>query len=337
MSNEVSRMNDVPLPQAFNARIENNRVFIDAPFVLCIYDDKFSYQTYRFVSLIQEYILVSNASVTVDLSDLQHFSAAASLLLFAKISKCQMSVNDPSKLDIIFPKDKEVNKLMVGCGLWGSIKPGGIGKIRRLIDTNNQYLTGSKNILENYGKIIMATFLNLHSQGVKFSSPNAILFTKGIQEAVLNVKYHAYDFDPPKNIYEDIGDGRWWQCCWLDKTNRQLIFIIYDDGKGIVNTLRAYFASKKVDVRDKKDHYLIEQAMQTGVTSSGDPERGIGSVDIIKVTKVFPNSHLVVMSGLGHYKQNSEGVVSSELPFEMAGTLVQWVLDYDEETFDENL
>ena len=330
-------MNDIPLPKVFNAYIDNNRVFITSPSTLCVYNENFSYQTYRFVSLIQDYIIKHNVKLTVNLKSLEYFTAAASLLLFAKITTCQMAVKDPSYIDIIFPVNKTVHKMMVECGLWGGIKQGGISKIRRLIDGNNQYLSGSENLLESYGKILPSTLISLVKQGVKFSNPNTVLFTKGIQEAILNVKYHAYDFSIPTDFYKETGEGRWWQCCWLDNAANQLIFIIYDDGKGITNSLRKFFKCKKVDISNKSDHELIEKAMKVGFTRTEHPERGKGSTDIINTACAFPNSHLIVMSGLGEYKHNSGGESSKKLPFEMEGTLVQWVLNYNEEVVNDNL
>ncbi|PHR83767.1 MAG: hypothetical protein COA59_10405 [Colwellia sp.] len=330
-------MNDIPLPKAFKAYIDNNRVFISSPATLCIYDKNHSYLTYQFVSLIQDYIIKYNVALTIDLISLKNFTAAASLLLFAKVTKCQMAVKDPSHVEVVFPVDKAVNKMMVDCGLWGGIKQGGISKIRRLIDSNNQYLSGSENILESYGKILPATLINLVTQGVKFSNPNTVLFTKGIQEAILNVKYHAYDFSIPTDFYKETGEGRWWQCCWLDKPSNQLIFIIYDDGKGITNSLRKFYHLKKVDVSDIYDHQLIEKAMEAGFTRTEDHERGKGSSDIIKTACVFPNSHLIVMSGKGLYRHDCNGVNSEELPFKMEGTLIQWVLNYNEEKNNDYL
>lgn len=316
---------DIPLPQAFGAKFENEKIFFKAPTELCIYNENYSYKTYKFVEYIEELIFKYKIGITIDFSDLEYFSAAASLLLFAKISKCQLCVNAPNDIDIIQPVEKNVRALFQRSGLWNAIKPGGVSKIRRLIDTDNQYLSGSNEAIENFDKVLASTIVNLAKQNVKFTKDNGIIFTRGITEAILNVHYHAYSSSSLANLFPQISNGRWWQCCWFDKDNQQFVFIIFDDGEGIPSGIKKAYQKKD------SDSELIKFAMTKGISKTLDPQRGKGSDDIIKTSCVFPNSHLLVFSGHGYYKHDDSGVSTKELPFKLNGTLTQWVLDYKAE------
>jgi hypothetical protein len=315
---------DIKLPKAFKAELNNNRISIKSPEKLCIYEDQWSYITYQFLDYIHKVIFEYKISLTVDFSDLKNLSAAASLLVFARITKCQICIHEPSAIKVIPPEDKEARKMFTQSGLWAGVKSGGISKVRKLIDSNNQYMSGSNAPIENYSKVLVATILNLINQGVKFNTQAVHTFTRGVQEAILNVDYHAYDNAPLSKQFEELGDSRWWQCSWLDKINNQLVFIIYDDGTGIVNSLKEQFPTLS-------DSEVLEKAMTIGVTKTLEPSRGKGSGNIIKTSCEFPNSHLVIMSGVGYYLHDENGVTLKELPFNLHGTIVQWVLHYTEE------
>lgn len=322
----------ITLPKTFEATYDESehRISISSPDVLCVYTKENSYVTYRFVQYIETVIFEYGLAINISFKELKSITAAASLLVFARITKCQLCLKLPTDLSIITPDDKGMKQLFSNSGFWSGIKPGGVSKIRKLIDSNNQYMSGSNSIVEHPAKVISATVINLALRGVKFSSPSTHLFTRGIQEAILNVDYHAYNEDSFANVYKDIGDSRWWQCSWLDKENSQLVFIIYDDGMGIAPTLKAQFPNLPT-------HEVIKEAMKVGTTRTLNPERGKGSNDIIKATCTFPNSHLVVMSGDGYYKHDANNVTSEKLPFTLEGTLVQWVLDYTDENSDDNV
>ena len=326
-----TRRDKLKLSKVFDATWDGERVYVYSPEKLCIYDEGCNFITYQFIEYVEKIVIENGNEVVIDFKNLKFITAAASLLIFAKISKCQICSKSPNSVDIKLPEDKDVKRTFTNSGLWHGIKPGGIGKIRKLIDTNNQYLSGSEQIVDNVGKIIPATMLSLSQQGVKFSSPNTVIFTRGIQEAILNIKYHAYDKKVLPPNFDTLGSSRWWQCCWLDSTRNNLVFIIYDDGIGIAETLANIY--EDID----SDHELIEKAMTIGVSQTQEVSRGKGSNDIIKSASVFPNSHLVIYSGNGYYKNDESGITTRKTAFKLKGTLVQWVLNYKDENANVNL
>jgi len=325
--------NKIPLPQAFNTREESGRIVVSVPKNVCVYKDN-GYLTYQLIEYIEKVTLEYNKPITVDFSQVMNITAAASLLMFAVITKCQICIIEPDIINVVLPEDKGMKDLFVNSGLWNGIKPGGISKVRKLIEANNQYLSGSKEIVENVEKIMPSTLINLHNQKVKFTKDRTLIFTKGIGEAILNVGYHAYlgkKIETTLDKFSRLGKERWWQCCWHDQINNRLVFLIYDDGIGIASTLRSKFP--EID----EDHKLIKKAMTKGVSRSPKVSRGKGSHDIIQATCIFPNSHVIVMSGNGQYKHDESGVSSKELPFKLKGTLVQWVVDSNDESNHANL
>lgn len=324
---------EIPLPSAIGARKEHGRIVVSVPTNVCVYKDN-GYLTYLLIEYIEKITLDYNKPITVDFSQVTNLTAAASLLMFAVITKCQICRIDPDIINVVLPIDKNMRTLFIESGLWNGIKPGGISKVRKLIDANNQYLSGSKEIIENVEKIMPSTLINLHNQNVKFTKDRSILFTKGIGEAILNVGYHAYLGKKNENTLEKfsrLGKERWWQCCWHDQINNKLVFLIYDDGVGIATTLKEKFP----DIID--DHEMIKKAMTKGVSRSPKISRGKGSNDIIQATCIFPNSHVIIMSGNGQYMHDNTGVKSKELPFTLKGTLVQWVVDSNDENKHANL
>lgn len=323
----INSSKNVPLRSIFKARLnEGKQIHFESPNRLCIYDENFSYQTYIFVSYIEELVFEHKIGITIDLSNLEYISAAASLLLFAKVSKCQLCVKQPDSINIVQPRNKDMRALFQISGLWSAIKPGGTSKIERLIESNNLYLSGSNSAYENIQKVLNSTMVNLTEQNVELNKNNKMLFTRGISEAILNVCYHAYSDTALANQFPEISNGRWWQCCWLNK-KQQFVFIIFDDGDGIPNSIKKAFEDRENETDDK----LIEFAMTKGVSKTQSPERGLGSNDMIQTSCVFPNSHLLIFSGRGYYRYENSKVFTKEMPFELNGTLTEWVLDYKAE------
>jgi hypothetical protein len=321
---------DIPLPGVFGTSFdyEEKRIHVNSPPKLCVYNNESSYITYLFLGYIEEVIFKHKAAITINFENLTELTAAASLLIFAKITKCQICTKEPTGVAITLPIDKKLRQLFVDTGLWNGIKPGGIGKVRKLINQNNQYLSGSSAPIDDFSKVIAATMISLVEKQsiIDFDRAAISLFTRGVQEAVLNVKYHAYQNKPIASNYEEVFKGRWWQCCWLDHAKQQIVFIIYDDGVGIINALEEQCE------KDTPSHEVIKHAMTLGVTSSPLASRGEGSRNIIEASCTIPHSNVVIMSGDGYYCHDESGVTSKELPFKLKGTLVQWVLNCTKES-----
>jgi len=149
------------------------------------------------------------------------------------------------------------------------------------------------------------------------------LVHKAISEAMLNVQYHAY----PQDKEHDF----WWVTAAIFKN--ELHIALCDRGVGIPKTLlkQAWFKkfaqTLKLGVDDAE---MIKEAMK--YTRSSRKIRqgvGLGSRDIQALISEQGKGQLIIISGAGHYRLQTQD--SSMLPetaekigYDVTGTLIQW-------------
>lgn len=293
------------------------RFLIEAPDVLCLYREKYHDETLAFFDELDRSVFSDGLYVELDLSNLQNITAAAALVLFAKITRCQSCLPVGAFLfpdqvvTLILPKDKDVRGKFVDSGLWAAIKPGGQKKLERLwMDWGNPYKTGN-----DPSKQIEGVIGNLRqSFGVL---PNRII--GAIQESYLNIAHHAYEGFKEQGGLHEFMVGRWWQYANYHPKTGKLAIIIYDMGNGIPSTIRSI-------QNGVSDCSCIQYAMKPGVTRFNIQGRGKGFSDIKRPIDVNASAeYLLVYSGRGEVAYRS-GQQSIEKAYSnsIGGTLLEW-------------
>ncbi len=293
------------------------RVRLVAPKNLCIYTDENIAESLNFLNSIPVTVFNEFKYLTLDFSQTTKITAAATLMMFGHVTRCQACTSreifqfHDQIIDLVLPKDKACRQIFVGSKLWDAIKPGGIRK-----------MDGSWSDLEQPFKT------GKHPETQSLYSLDWIRSKIGhlpkklhgaVQEAFLNIKHHAY----AKKDLAAFMDDRWWQYAHIIEEEegqpRRLVFLIYDMGTGIPSKSKTLLGS---------DSTSIKNAMEKGFSSTGIKGRGQGSEDLKKPTLISQNDdYLIIRSNRGHVSYvNGNITVCKNHRHSISGTLIEWSL-----------
>ena len=294
-----------------------DRVRVKAPEVLCLYREEYHDETLAFLDEIDHLVFDRLVYVELDFSEVLNVTAAAALVLFAKITRCQSCLpvgvfRFPDRIiSIIPPRSKEAKAKFVATGLWAAIKPGGQKKLERLwADWGNPYKTGndpSRQFEDVIGHL---------RQGFGVL-PKRIV--GAIQESYLNIAHHAYEPFKQNPGFNEFMVGRWWQYASISKSTGKMVIVIYDMGAGIPATIRSIQGGVS-------DCVSIQYAMKPGVTRFNVQGRGKGFSDIKRpIDSNASAEYLLVYSGKGEVAYKS-GQILNEFTHahSIGGTLLEW-------------
>ncbi|MCD9569493.1 hypothetical protein [Pseudomonas protegens] len=300
-------------------KIALEKKVIEAPERICLYARDDYSETLRFFDEFDRAVLVDNQYVELDFSETVHVTAAAALVLFAKVTRCQCCLPSgvfrfPSEvITVRLPTDKAMRDLFVNTGLWAALRPGGIKKLERLWgDWANPFKTGNdaSSELPDIIQHLMQQF-----------DPMPLKIVSALQESYLNIAHHAYElFKSKGDVMHPFMEGRWWQYARRNEKTKKINIVIYDMGNGIP----ASISDGNQMIRDCDS---IKYAMMSGVTRLNIQGRGMGFNNIKRPIEVNADAeYLVVYSARGQviYRQ---GDVVTELNHgrHVGGTLIEWV------------
>jgi len=149
-------------------------------------------------------------------------------------------------------------------------------------------------------------------------------------EAMLNATNHAY-LEKYNLKYPSCGK-RWWAAAVLDTRRSQLKIIIYDQGHGIARTLPSSGLAEKIRItvgklkgtltklRDTSEEVLVEAALLTARSRTGEDKRGKGFKDIQEPIREVAGSSLRITSGRAEVTLKDGNV-----EHHIGGTLIEWM------------
>lgn len=294
---------------------------VKSPERLCLYRAEWYDKTLAFFDEFDTLVLWHGYYVVLDFSELKELTAAASLMLFAKVTRCQCCVPKTfaypdAVVNYILPVDKAVRDVFRKSGLWAAIKPGGESKLERLWgEINNPYKTGN-DPSSQMGAIIEQLLKQVGKLPRKIVS--------ALQESYLNIAHHAYEGfkDGPVPLHGFMV-GRWWQFVKWNPQAHTLSLVLYDMGVGIPDSIRPVSHAVTQQVSDCAS---IALAMRSGVTRFKIQGRGRGFNDIKSPIDANPSAeYLLVFSGNGLVVYRSGKKVEEKLHgFSIGGTLIEW-------------
>lgn len=303
---------------------------LDAPDMFCLYRFEHQTDTADFLWKLDYALYKERKSVHIDLTKIKFASAAASLLLFAIVSRAQLINEESGRLQTIrvsFPKkDKnpEGHRYIVATGLSKALTAGSIDKLDSLIDDKN-YFQSSTNAHEHSVK----TSLFLAKNG-GLNDEQFVLLTSGISEAMLNVLHHAYSSPAYNFDVMNLHGKRWWQCAWFNPDADKVVFILCDLGMGVARSYTKSLSSNSFgDERDETQ--IIREAMTQGYSCTGiNNGRGNGSEDIKRPIGAgcALRESLLILTGRTQYQYTSEKEepTCTKIDIRVPGTLVEWSL-----------
>jgi len=148
---------------------------------------------------------------------------------------------------------------------------------------------------------------------------------EGLSEAITNVGQHAY--------LDSTLFRQWWLSASIDRKEKKLSIIFYDQGVGIPTTLpRArFFEGIKEFFNTWKDSEKIEAAMRGGRSATEKLERGKGLRNFIEFPTSYARGTLSIYSLCGMYrmhwkkgKLNDSETERRNYANSIGGTLIEW-------------
>jgi hypothetical protein len=138
------------MPDSLRARVDGafkikkHRAELRAPKILCVYDPKKESATLKFITQIANAVFKARTKIHLDFSATEQITAAASVLLFAEITRCQLQtcVDDVVTLDL--PKTEVASNLFTSTGLLSSIRPGGACKVKGSVSARQLIPVGNR-------------------------------------------------------------------------------------------------------------------------------------------------------------------------------------------------
>ncbi|HAS6354462.1 TPA: hypothetical protein I7234_19905 [Vibrio vulnificus] len=280
-----------------------NRLHFNVAEELCVYYEQRHY-TINLLNNISYAIFILKVPVHLNLSNCPSISASALVMLFAEVSRARMAKEQDDIVTIDFPQIRDLP--------WLYAMSVSYREYGDLFDKDHVFQT-----VNDPGKAMASILKLLHKSGVQLSKPDSRLFTRGVNEAMLNVINHAYiDQDDPLG---GIG-RRWWQACWVSEQNGEkvLVYIIYDLGCGILGSLPKSHPKELVT-----EH--ITRAMSYGVSRTNESDRGKGTQNMEEATEIRTDSLLFIGTNtVAYIKAEGQDATTqiNLLPF--TGTLVEW-------------
>jgi len=298
-----------------------------APERFCINDEKLRNSSLSFIGNVINRLHLNPDPLTIDLADVKFASAGASLLLFAIINRAYFVLEGKKSPRVIQPK-KEDNpegyRWIVSTGLARALLANSDDKLAGLV-AQKRYFQSSVDPEE-----ALSTTMEMLKDTALLDADQETMLMMGINEAMLNVKNHAYETTDLQYIADLMGGKRWWQCSWFDPEGDRVVFIICDLGMGIAT-------SYSNEVFDRTTQFILEQSQVEEALTSGNsryrkPGRGNGSEDIKRPVAMAKTRHekLMVFTQNSLYVLDSatEGkkAVMSTLKPSIPGTIIHWTL-----------
>lgn len=312
-----------------NKAIERKPLSFDGLF--CIYKNRSA--VFKFLDDLSKAVLIQRVYVELDFSGCSGMSAAAGLLLFAEVTRCQnvSLLEYPYRaVEFIWPDDKDLLRLLKNSGFWKAVQPGGEKKLQGLgMNDDIQFCTGN----DPAEDLQAMESLLCGKLGLSRLPQN---IGRAINEAFLNIVYHAYvDADLHPFMYR-----RWWLYCYInydsiERVSGSVVFLIYDKGVGIPQTVRQYL-SKDGSVSDRvasllfSDSVLVLRAFEEGFSCSGASHRGLGTEDL-KMPLINDGDSLLVLSGKGivEFDRADCSGRPDDQEHSVGGTLLEWELKFN--------
>ncbi|MFA0412339.1 hypothetical protein AB4520_00860 [Vibrio renipiscarius] len=301
------------LDKRLNIKERKGIVTIKVTEALCVYEEQRDY-TLNLMRNISGYAVGRRVPVRLSFELCPSITAAALLILFAEVSRARIVAENDNIVEVLLPLSAQLRATLDHIG-WSRAITTGFRDYPILMVENCPFQTASKP-----HEAMASILLLLSNSGVTLTSPESKVFTKGVNEAILNVFNHAYSHED----YPLDGIGRrWWQACWRADDD-SFVYIIFDLGQGITNSL-----PKAYDNEPISDH--ISRAMQLGVTCTGDSKRGKGSENIKDATDIKDESTLFIGSRNALYtKHSGEAPHAGECILPFNGTIAEWQINIGE-------
>ncbi len=288
-------------------------------------------QTVDFLDKLHFFSDHQETSLYLDFTTLQHIGPAASLALVAELDRWRTIGKFRPRVMEVDQWDKEILALLSQMGLFQLLEvvnppkmpePGSLRFIK--FRSHQAYSVVDGALAEK-----LRNDLNEIS-GLDQSVSDKDNLYRGLTEAMLNVRNHAYRKESGKRLDIETRMRKGWMFGAYDQRSQRLTCAFYDMGVGIPVRMREMYSPGNLtilltDLGFKNDGPgLIRAAMRTGGTRTGKSHRGRGLKGIKRFAEEASDGQLRILSDTGQYLYINDRDASKPLSPPLRGTLIQW-------------
>lgn len=261
-------------------------------------------------------------------TNVKYIKPSALLIIAAEIHRCRRILGN-KKIIGIYPPNKNIERILEDFGFFKLL--GVVPRKRTKTKTYPmEYIDFVSHTHEVKGTV-RAFRESLLGKSIQMSAPAKGRFYRGITEAMLNVRHHAYPLNASKTNPER---GRWWLSGHVNKKSGDLIIMFCDLGVGIPATLPKMYPIEIIRQIlsvlpgiNPDDGDMIKAAMVLGRTRTLETNRGRGLNDLRSFIDQAQAGELEIFSRKGYYKYSSDGSESTENnSVSIGGTLITWTV-----------
>lgn len=314
-----------------NARYRRykKRVTITIPPVLDL--DEHREDLIELIGKIKNRLLLIGGFFILDHGKMMSITFDALLMLTAEIERCVTISKVPLKGNRkYFPKREYIKTLLIKIGYWDHFN----------IELSKGEMRDNSDLL--FLKIISSNsassekiggLVSFFEQLVKFDFSERDKFSDAMLEAACNTVEHAYEEKYVKNI------KKWWLTASLDKSSHEISFVFYDQGSGVLRTLRSggkglKFKELITSRFDKKlsKGQLLKKLVTTDLSKYKSKRRGNGLISFKQFIDEAAQGELIIHTENVSYFAISDKIVDHAGFID--GTMIVWKIKavYDSES-----
>lgn len=287
-------------------------------------------QTASFLAEIRNIALRKRRNIELHFDEAKKILPGAMLCLVAECYRCRYIDRRNPRVTGNYPADPTVTRILQDIGFFD------------LLDVHNplppqpntyplEYIkvfSGNRAVGEQAEQLKLA----LLGDAIHMDPVASTKLYRGLTEAMTNVVHHAY----PGEISSSIPrlKNRWWLVGHVDKENRELMVMFFDQGVGIPATLPIRYPGEYINsilaglrLSDPNDGDLIRAAMRIKRSQTLESHRGRGLNDFRAFIDQCGGGSLRIISRRGLYAYSADqSETSAPLKTNLGGTFIEWTV-----------
>ena len=280
----------------------------------------------EFLSKVREHIVLTRRKVYVDFRTIRRLTPSGALVLAAELDRAKhMRLRGSGLRQVDASRwNPTVRRLLMEMGFFHLLQTS-CPSISEPKPSDDQYVEFRSGELCD-GEVAAQLQQLIEPQ---VSVPRGRFLYDAITEAMANVRHHAY-VSRKDDIFPTTAPPYWWLSASFNTGNKEINFLIYDQGSGIHATLRKRFSEKVRGILPGDHAGLIEAAHELQRSNSNERHRGRGlGHSIRRYIKELENGQgeYRIFSGQGEYIVESGrngNTMKKNYRGSLNGTFIQW-------------
>lgn len=277
-------------------------------------------KTINLLNKIQN-IILEKKKFKINHKKMQEISKESLLLLVAEIDRC--STLNSIKLKPIyklFPKNKNIKYLLNEIGYWDYFNMN--SRKSKPILENNLYMQITSGAMVSGKKI--GEMIEFFEKIIYFSPETREKLSDALIEASANTVDHAYTSRTKNHI------KKWWLTASLNKQSNEISFVFYDQGDGILNTIKnsntniklRSFVDNLINISGYSKGDILKKLITTNLSQYKSGRRGNGLISFKHFIDEVETGELYISTDNFTYLAKEDKII--QYSNALQGTLIAW-------------